>query len=369
MADLGLMQIYGGIGQGFQNAVSGYFQQRQAMETQRRMSEDQAMRQKQMELGALNNGYKPDENGNWVPTPEKQLALQQQQVQYQQQQKLQDPSSQESQNLRQLNRASMDQLYGQGAGEKMIPETMSGAQLQTSGNEGLLKSMASSYGGLMGKQAMAQAIGQRTNVAQQGLDLRKQGLDLRQQEQGLRVNRQQTQDPVMVQLTKTSNSLNRGVDLLNGKQPVTATTLRMAQQDLINSVAGGAATEGKVNREMIDDFNTTLNGLAQKFGAQKDLRESDPKTVEYIKQLMNQIKMDFDDAKSNRSKELGAGLGSIKNPYVQDVLKSNQAQYQPAQRGLIQPQITPEDQQAISWAQSNPNDPRAQKILQMHGVK
>lgn len=31
--------------------------------------------------------------------------------------------------------------------------------------------------------------------------------------------------------------------------------------------------------------------------------------------------------------------------------------------------ISPEDQQAINWAKSNRNDPRAQKILQLHGIK
>jgi len=33
------------------------------------------------------------------------------------------------------------------------------------------------------------------------------------------------------------------------------------------------------------------------------------------------------------------------------------------------PQISPEDQAAISWAQSNPNDPRAAKIKQLHGIQ
>jgi hypothetical protein len=33
------------------------------------------------------------------------------------------------------------------------------------------------------------------------------------------------------------------------------------------------------------------------------------------------------------------------------------------------PQISSQDQEAIDWAKSNPNDPRAQKILQLHGVQ
>ena len=32
------------------------------------------------------------------------------------------------------------------------------------------------------------------------------------------------------------------------------------------------------------------------------------------------------------------------------------------------PIINPKDQQAIDWANSNPNDPRAKKILQLHGM-
>ena len=32
------------------------------------------------------------------------------------------------------------------------------------------------------------------------------------------------------------------------------------------------------------------------------------------------------------------------------------------------PELTSEDQDAVNWAKSNPNDPRARKILQMHGM-
>lgn len=71
---------------------------------------------------------------------------------------------------------------------------------------------------------------------------------------------------------------------------------------------------------------------------------------------------------------IASSMGGPQQPGQAPGQAGPQAPAQPGAQPQAQPQqpatqLAPEDQQAISWAQSNPNDPRAAKILQMHGAK
>jgi hypothetical protein len=69
-------------------------------------------------------------------------------------------------------------------------------------------------------------------------------------------------------------------------------------------------------------------------------------------------------------KNLTIRLNSIANTNV--ITSTGNSQYgggQVTTQVPTQSTVSPQDQEAIDWAKANPNDPRAIKILQLHGIK
>jgi hypothetical protein len=233
---------------------------------------------------------------------------------------------------------------------------------------GYLKMKADNSSKLAHYQQQAEVANMRADLARQGLGLRERSVDLKEDKLAGDVG-EKFNGGLMKQYQGTLENLNRADSLLNGKQPITTSTFNMLQQDFIGAVAqGGAATEGKVHREMIEDFQTKLNSLRQKFGEQADLRVSDPKTLAYLQALITHIKGDYQKAQARMSQNIVDAHSASTSPKVQQTLKKNASKYvMPAEPPNAGAGAHPEDDAALTWAKANPQDARSSAILKANG--
>lgn len=116
-------------------------------------------------------------------------------------------------------------------------------------------------------------------------------------------------DPMVKQMQGTNNSLQRAIGIMDGKTPVTGKNFALLQQDMINAMApGGAATEGKVNREMVETLAAKLNDIKTQFGNISDLRKDQPQVFAQLRGLIQQVKKEYNEAYSRK-------IGDIKKNY------------------------------------------------------
>ena len=111
---------------------------------------------------------------------------------------------------------------------------------------------------------------------------------------------------------------------------------------------------------------TGLSDFATK-GAEEILNTM--QTPEAARAAIKQMKIDMGNIKTSwdsQQKTLRDNMKAQAPKNTQAVANTDQSQ---GSQNPSPAQIAPEDQEAIDWAKSNPNDPRAQKILQLHGIK
>lgn len=129
-------------------------------------------------------------------------------------------------------------------------------------------------------------------------------------------------DKILVPIQNTHNSLKRAISIMDGKTPVTGKSFNLLQQDLINAVSpGGAATEGKVNREMVNTLAAALNNIEARFGSVQDLRKEQPEVFAQLRGLINQVYADYSHAGLERTNELALNSKNIPNPLLQQTIQ------------------------------------------------
>jgi hypothetical protein len=141
-------------------------------------------------------------------------------------------------------------------------------------------------------------------------------------------------DDIIKNSKKNLNSLMKSYSILtklNGT--LTAKDLNLAYNDYINATApGGAATEGKVDRELPETWAQELNTLSQRIGDTKDLRK-DPagmKLIEELKANMFNVKRDMNSQIVNQFNSIADNYKSNTNPRVQDTINTKRAAYMKA---------------------------------------
>jgi hypothetical protein len=139
-------------------------------------------------------------------------------------------------------------------------------------------------------------------------------------------------DPIIKMSQTNVNSLKRSQNILeNPKLPVTAKDLNLAYNDYINAVAaGGAATEGKISRELPETFETEFNNLRMKAGDLADLRKSDSgrHLIDQLRGRINGVNDDIHHAISDRASDLYSTY-STANPETEAVARRKLRQYAP----------------------------------------
>lgn len=290
-------------------------------------------KQAQMQAGQAANqaklqelGYEQQPGGQWSPGALFQAKQQSAQSDAQRALALKSPNSPESQSARQMARNTIAQTYP--GAEKSITDDMTGEQALS---HPLYKNVGAELG-YRGKLATANLMGQR-------LGLMQQRFGEQQSQNAAKAGKEIEQDPIHQQIKKTTNSLDRASQLLDGKEPITAKSFNILQQDFINATAsGGAATEGKVNREMVETAQSALNNLQLKFGDVKDLRKEQPEVVNNLRNLISQVKSDYAKAQANRVQELSENYSTSTNPGVKEVISKKQKRYQAPEeekKGLV----------------------------------
>jgi hypothetical protein len=170
------------------------------------------------------------------------------------------------------------------------------------------------------------------------------------------------------QASKDILSADKAVRLVEGKDPNTLTVqdLRLLSDELGKVATGGVPTEHGVQGLMPDNLQT-------KFAEMKNFLSSNPTNAnagEYIKHNMAYLKDMRDTAKSSIDSYRSNIAKGYRGKISQSDYEENQNDYGLNQQSQRQPatSVTSEDQKAIDWAKANTNDPRAQKILKLHGM-
>lgn len=136
-------------------------------------------------------------------------------------------------------------------------------------------------------------------------------------------------DKIAVKMIQSNNGLDRALNMIDGKVPINTSLFNVLQQDMINSMApGGAATEGKVHREMVETALGALNTLNTKYrGKIDDLRKSQPEVFQQLKDAMTAIKGDYNSAIMDRMNSVASRYKHISDPDVQATVADKVKEY------------------------------------------
>jgi hypothetical protein len=203
------------------------------------------------------------------------------------------------------------------------------------------------------------------DLRKQGLGLRAQGLELRKGAQAAQASAPFLKDKVMMTTSQQLSQLDKGLgridDIMSGKMPFTTTIKADLEKDMANVLSGGTSSSlGQLHRVEFAPYVAKWQAQIDKVkGYQGDINA--PGYVKQVRDLMRSMKADIQKIQGGRATRIA---GTIKNAYSGNPLaaKSIDENVQ-----LAQPKLSPEDQKALDWAKANSDDPRAAKILQMHG--
>lgn len=350
MADYGLL---GGIGQGLQAGVQAYQQAKQ-------MRNQQELSRGLMQQGALEKGLIPVAGTEGQDIPSYQLNAGS--VAKQDFDAAQYQSSPEfASHVKGLLNAKPSLAKFASS----VPGSMSPAQWK---GDPLSEVVKGEYG-FEGRQITALRVADRNDIAREQLEERKNV-------NATHIGTAYDKNPIILQTKKTNQSLDRAESLLYGKEPITSKSFNILQQDFINAMApGGAATEGKVNREMVETAQAQFNELQQKFGQVRDLRKEQPQVVENLKNLIKQVKGDYKEALSNEAMNVHETYLNASSPQSVETNKRKLKTYAPeeyAKRygapGLLQESASPAGTPKVGEVQDghvflggNPADPKSWK--------
>lgn len=307
--DTGLL---GGLGQGIQQGLLAYQRQKQ-------LNRDN-------QIQNLTSGLEEDENGNMragaglIAKQQSQQAQQQglirQENLAQEGDKADSVASQGTRNMARLGLKKALNLSDQQVNQA-IPDTATHNQLMA--DNGYAKALITGGFGVQGNQAKAGGMNGRTN-------------ELMNKNAGA-VGQEYEHDPILKSSKTSLNSLTRSSSILDDpNKPVTTKDLNLAFTDYINSVAnGGAATEGKIHRELPETFETTWNELKQKVGQNDDLRKTKggQALIDMLKENIHTVRHDLSGAMADQAYNIHTNYTTSTNPRVQQTNKDKLKLYAP----------------------------------------
>lgn len=182
-------------------------------------------------------------------------------------------------------------------------------------------------------------------------------------------------DPI-IKLSKTNlNSLTRSQSILdNPNKPVTTNDLNLAYNDYINAVAaGGAATEGKIQRELPETWATQFNSLKGKAGEFDDLRQNETgaQLIGMLKQNIGTVRNDISNAVRDQAANRFDDYKASTNQKVQEVAKGKLLKYAPdvyAQKFGQQSEGPTESTPSSSSSMRSVSNDEINQYAQKHGM-
>lgn len=366
MVDYALGQ---GIGTGISSFMDAYMKAKQ-------MKDTEALRNKQLKLSQAQAGIVDfDEQGNPIYTPEKKSKLELERG-------LLDPSSPQSKKIQDVQLGLLS-----AANPELIPKLepiirqQSGADLQkdTAGIKGLI---SGEYGirrmaGLSGPREKQVKISEAKLAQDAGKDFDKNNIIQTSQ--------------------KAINNIDRAIGVGEGKAVMNPQIFAALQQDYINAMApGGAATEGKMNREIVETINGQLQELMQKYrGNVTDFRKDNPVVFKNLMDNIKQTREEWKNAQRDQLLKTKANYDETEYSSVKNTVKKKIGEYDPELyeelykekyirpgAGLLKGNkeqkvsskstdqiLSEEDKKAIEWAKQNKDKPEAKEIMRLHGME
>lgn len=324
--DGGLLQ---GLAEGLKSGFGAYQTERSYQDKKRQDAEELALKkrasdlqQKQYDAGIFEKGVveKPPgadgTSGGFAYTPDVQAKKDYETAGY-------DPNSERSQRSNQIAAGVLNSA-SPGMG-KIIPKGTSATEL-AEGEKGFLGKAVTGGFGTQGRALTSERI-KGSN------DARAAALDERKNVNAANAGKEFEHDPI-IKVSKTNlNSLTRSQSILdNPNKPVTAKDLNLAYTDYINAVAaGGAATEGKINRELPETWATEFNNFKAKGGEFDDLRKSTTgaKLINMLKENISTVRSDIQQAAADQALSIHGIYSANTNQKVQDTIKNKLKAYAP----------------------------------------
>lgn len=310
MADYGLL---GALGEGLKAGLSSYQNERDYQLKQKQLEQEKAYKSAMTRKAGL--VFNP-ETGQYEETPESKLKTSFEATKFKREQEEIDPNSETSKNARQLAKQILENSKKGSGG--LITDNMSAKDIE---DRGMLKAQVAA-GNSAQRTAEYVALGKERNA------IAGAGLSERQNVHATDSGQAFEKNTILKQSKNTINSLERAESLGRGAEPLTAKSFNILQQDLINALApGGAATEGKVNREMVETLQAKLNEANLSFGKVSDLRKEQPEVFNNIMNIIAQVKKDYIHAANREAKNIHQSFAQSTNPKVQETIKNKLRDY------------------------------------------
>jgi hypothetical protein len=325
--DYGLMQ---GLAEGLKSGLDSY-------NSAKRYNEDKAQKDKLYNLQLLKAGYQDTPSG-LVPRQDKSAYGE-------------TLRGAAVQNYKLANPNATDQDL-----EKAIPHGLLPEQYEKFGS---MVKPALTYQGQATRAKSYEDIGHERNK------IAGAGLDLRQSNQALSFGKGVQKDPIILAAEQQNNSIQKGLTTLESGK-LTPQAWHEVQIDLANVISNGkSAAQGTIARTAADTLESKKAEIEQYISSHPQDVGS-PEMKAYVGQRFRDIQKVNQQIRSGRTKELTdtSAAAAPNNKYMSSVNQGLMQQNPPP----AAPQMSPEDQQAVQWAQGNPKDPRAQQILKMHGM-
>ncbi len=313
-------------------------------------------------------GVTRDADGNMVPTPEAAAHKQAGFINDQQTIASADPNDPHSQRL-----AAARNIFARAGNTKLTSDPYTGLSANEQDKvDALSKADISGQYGMLGKQAIANVMGERVAVQKEGLDFNKHKtavaaagsdgttqklLDGYQSMKNALVEFKNNPSPQSFHTLQSVARMNAGSSNRSGvseRADQYATDTGIKKDEIIQMMTGNMQDVNLSSPGMVDAIMKVMNGeLTQKQvqASQQVGKKTKGFLSEYDKPSMQKKKVDLNNV--------------IKDQYGQFDLDENG---KPIQQEAAPANAHPMDEAAVAWARANPKDPRAPAILKHNGL-
>ncbi len=416
MADYGML---GALGQGLQSGFQSYMQERNRQEDMRQRNLAQALQEKSLAASALEKGLNPSALGLDMSKFQPDQAPQIPQAQSLPQQpdlnsQLENPKpmasgaglmgdqkgligAQPAQGSGLLRSPAQGAAVGQDQNSMYLPWKQHEIQKKSDAIDPDSQYSKAKYATLVNAMESAQPgssktlppkmsgedVDNQTKLLEFGVKAGEQR-DLRNTAQGTRSDKRQ--DDAMdkgIQLINTARGnpavRQAELDIYNSKKADSLANmygdpnkLSQPQVNLLVQELGKVATGGSPAMHELDGLKPgTLTGELSSVWSRLSNNPTPANAGAFVKQYQDYIHAITKDAQDTIAESYGRPVNALRQRMGEGNFKNLQDTYlnrfnQPSNAST--PQLSTQDQQAIQWAKSNPKDPRAAQILQMHGM-